>query len=207
MALPGASLMSLLRKLPEVAVRRPLLQREKRILGLAAFVAVVFLLTNGVPALLDVFRSRNLQIENLRADIDREQRLIDGADDWAQRRADADQRLSDIESSLFTAGSAALLAAAIQRQAREIGSENGLIVTSVSLAESNISADWLMVEQTMSFALGDQNSMLRFLNALKQSEPFLGVSSLDLRRNRNQYIGEITVVGFSRLTTSTQSEE
>ena len=56
--------MSLLRKLPEVAVRRPLLQREKRILGLAAFVAVVFLLTNGVPALLDVFRSRNLQIEN-----------------------------------------------------------------------------------------------------------------------------------------------
>ncbi|MDO9477680.1 MAG: GspMb/PilO family protein [Pseudohongiella sp.] len=199
--------MSLLRKLPEVAVRRPLLQREKRILGLAAFVAVVFLLTNGVPALLDVFRSRNLQIENLRADIDREQRLIDGADGWAQRRADAEQRLSDIESSLFTAGSAALLAAAIQRQAREIGSENGLIITSVSLAESNISADWLMVEQTMSFALGDQNSMLRFLNALKQSEPFLGVSSLDLRRNRNQYIGEITVVGFSRLTTSTQSEE
>ncbi|MDP3516110.1 MAG: GspMb/PilO family protein [Pseudohongiella sp.] len=199
--------MSLLRKLPEVAVRRPLLQREKRILGLAAFVAVVFLLTNGVPALLDVFRSRNLQIENLRADIDREQRLIDGADDWAQRRADAEQRLSDIESSLFTAGSAALLAAAIQRQAREIGSENGLIITSVSLADSNISADWLMVEQTMSFALGDQNSMLRFLNALKQSEPFLGVSSLDLRRNRNQYIGEITVVGFSRLTTSTQSEE
>ncbi len=198
--------MSLLRKLPEVAVRRPLLQREKRILGLAAFVAVVFLLTNGVPALLDVFRSRNLQIENLRADIDREQRLIDGADDWAQRRADAEQRLSDIESSLFTAGSAALLAAAIQRQAREIGAENGLTITSVSLAESNISEDWLMVEQTMSFALGDQNSLLRFLNGLKQSQPFLGVSSLDLRRNRNQYIGEITVVGFSRLTTSTQSE-
>jgi hypothetical protein len=63
-----------------------------------------------------------------------------------------------------------------------------------------------MVEQTMSFALGDQNSLLRFLNGLKQSQPFLGVSSLDLRRNRNQYIGEITVVGFSRLTTSTQSE-
>lgn len=199
--------MSMFRKLPALLLRRPLLSREKRILGLAAFVAVIFILTNGVPALLDTYRSRNLQIENLRADIEREQRLINSAEDWAQRRADVEQRLSDVEASLFTAGSAALLAAAIQRQAREIGAENGVTITSVSLAESNVSNDWLMVEQTMSFALGDQNSMLRFLNGLKHSQPFLGISRFDLRRNRNQYIGEITVVGFSRLTSNTRAED
>jgi hypothetical protein len=64
-----------------------------------------------------------------------------------------------------------------------------------------------MVEQTMSFALGDQNSTLRFLNALKQSQPFLGVSRFDLRGNRSQYIGEITVVGFSRIAPSVSSED
>lgn len=199
--------MPLFRKLPALSLRRPLLSREKRILGLAGFVAVIFLLTNGVPALLDTYRSRNVQLENLRADIEREQRLIDSAEDWAQRRANVEQRLSEVEASLFPVGSAALLAAAIQRQAREIGAENGVTITSVSLAESSLSNDWLMVEQTMSFALGDQNSLLRFLNGLKHSQPFLGISRFDLRRNRNQYIGEITVVGFSRLTSSTPAED
>jgi hypothetical protein len=81
------------------------------------------------------------------------------------------------------------------------------MITSVSLAETSISADWLMVEQTMSFALEDQNSTLRFLNALKQSQPFLGVSRFDLRGNRSQYIGEITVVGFSRIPPKVSSED
>jgi hypothetical protein len=146
-------------------------------------------------------------VDGLRADIEREQRLISSAADWAQRSADAEQRLPALESSLFLADSSALLAAAIQRQAREIGAENGVMITSVSLAETSISADWLMVEQTMSFALEDQNSTLRFLNALKQSQPFLGVSRFDLRGNRSQYIGEITVVGFSRIPPSVSSED
>lgn len=198
--------MSLLNKMPEIGLRRPLLIREKRILGLALFVAVVFLLTNGFPAMLDVYRSRDLQVQALQTEINREQRLIDGADDWAQRRLDAELRMSELESNLFVAANSALLAAAIQRQAREIGLENGVTITSVSLAESNTAADWLMVEQTMSFALADQNSMLRFLNSLRQSQPFLGISRFDLRRNRNQYVGEITVVGFSRVTTNTVTE-
>lgn len=198
--------MSLLTRMPEIGLRRPLLTREKRILGLALFVAVVFLLGNGFPAMLDVYRSRDLQVQTLLTDIDREQRLIAGADDWAQRRIDAQLRLTELQSNLFVAGNSALLAAAIQRQAREAGLENGVTITSVSLAESNSAADWLMVEQTMAFALSDQNSMLRFLNSLRQSQPFLGISRFDLRRNRNQYIGEITVVGFSRVTTNTVTE-
>jgi hypothetical protein len=198
--------MSLRNRMPEIGLRRPLMTREKRILGLALFVAVIFLLTNGFPAILDIYRSRDLQVQTLRTDIDREQRLIDGADDWAQRRIDAELRLTALESNLFVAGNSALLAAAIQRQTREIGLENDITITSVSLAESNTAADWLMVEQTMSLALVDQNSMLRFLNSLRQSQPFLGISRFDLRRNRNQYIGEITVVGFSRVTTNTVTE-
>lgn len=198
--------MSLLNKMSEIGLRRPLLTREKRILGLALFVAVVLLLTNGFPAILDAYRSRDLRVQALLTDIDREQRLIESADDWAQRRSDAELRMSELESNLFLAANSALLAAAIQRQAREIGLENGVTITSVSLAESSTAADWLMVEQTMALALDDQNSLLRYLNALRQSQPFLGVSRFDLRRNRNQYIGEMTVIGFSRLASNTVSE-
>jgi hypothetical protein len=207
MAFSGAPLMSLMKKMPEPGLGRPLETREKRILGLALLVAVIFLLTNGLPALLSLYDSRSQQLEGLRADIDREQRLISSAADWSQRRADVEQRLPQLELGLFLADSSALLAAAIQRQAREIGADNGVIITSVSLAEISIAGEWLMVEQTMSFALGDQNSTLRFLNALKQSQPFLGVSRFDLRGNRSQYIGEITVVGFSRIPTSVSSED
>jgi hypothetical protein len=207
MAFSGAPLMSLMKKMPEPVLGRPLETREKRILGLALLVAVIFLLTNGLPALLSLYDSRSQQLEGLRADIDREQRLISSAADWSQRRADVEQRLPQLELGLFLADSSALLAAAIQRQAREIGADNGVIITSVSLAEISIAGEWLMVEQTMSFALGDQNSTLRFLNALKQSQPFLGVSRFDLRGNRSQYIGEITVVGFSRIAPSVSSED
>jgi hypothetical protein len=207
MAFSGAPLMSLMKKIPELGLRRPLETREKRILGLALFVALIFLLTNGLPALLSLYDSRSQQLEGLRADIEREQRLISSAADWAQRRAEVEERLPQLESSLFLADTSALLAAAIQRQAREIGAENGVIITSVSLAETSAAADWLMVEQTMSFALSDQNSTLRFLNALKQSQPLLEVSRFDLRGNRSQYIGEITVVGFSRIPPSVSSED
>ena len=181
-----------------LTARRSLSAREKLILRLALLVGVVMLLSNGLPAISAFYQSRNAQIETLAGDIEREQRLIDDAALWQQRSEAAQQQVRSLDSSLFTAGSVALLTAAIQRQVRQIAEETGLTINSANLAESQQSGDWVLVEQAMSFSTSDQNNTLVFMQRLADTQPVLKVTRFSMRPNRNQYIGEITVVGFSR---------
>jgi hypothetical protein len=53
------------------------------------------------------------------------------------------------------------------------------------------------VSQQMDFSV-DQASILPFLNALQESRPRLHVSAFKVDRNRRQFTGSITVVGFGR---------
>lgn len=177
---------------------RHLTAREKLILQLAVAVAVIMLLVNGIPAVTAFYQDRTNQIETLRADIEREQRLIDDAPLWQQRSDDARAQVSMLGNSLFTGGSTALLTAAIQRQVRQIAEETGLTINSANLAETQQSGDWVLVEQTLSFSTADQNNTLAFMQRLANTQPVLKVTRFNMRPNRNQYIGELTVVGFSR---------
>lgn len=91
-----------------------------------------------------------------------------------------------------------VLAANIQRRVRQIAQKSGVTITSSSLAESRESDGWLLVEQTLSFNLDNQSNTMDFLSRLDASEPWLAVSYFSMRRSRNLYSGDITVVGFSR---------
>ncbi|MDO8906990.1 MAG: GspMb/PilO family protein [Pseudohongiella sp.] len=181
---------------------RHLTSREKLILRLALLVAVIMLLVNGVPAVTSYYRSQALLLETFRADIEREQRLIDDAVLWQQRRETAGQQVRMLDNSLFTGGSVALLTAAIQRQVRQIATEAGLSINSANLAETQQSGDWILVEQALSFSTSDQSSILVFMQRLADTQPLLKVTRFSMRPNRNQYIGELTVVGFSRSGTA-----
>lgn len=182
--------------------KRALTAREKRILSLAVAVALLMMIVNGFPALSTWFQTRANTIENLRADIEREQRLIDDAELWVQRRNEAEQSVRMLESSLFEATSVALLTAGIQRQVRQIAAETSLTITSANLAESRTTADWILVEQTLSFTTADQNNVLIFLQRIRDTEPALKMTGFSMRRNRNVYAGEVTVTGFSRAASS-----
>lgn len=177
---------------------RHLNAREKLIMRLALLVAVIMLLVNGIPAGSAFYNERAVQLETLRAEIDREQRLIDDAELWQQRSDAAQQQVRTLDNSLFTGGSVALLTAAIQRQVRQIAMETGLSINSVNLAESQQSGDWTLVEQALSFSTTDQNNTLLFMQRLEDTQPLLKVTRFSMRPNRNQYAGEMTVVGFSR---------
>ena len=179
---------------------RTLTRREKRILVLALIVGVVLLVVNGVPALMSWYQARSTAIANLQIEIEREQRLIDDAELWVQRREEAEQSVRELEASLFNAGSVALLTAGIQRQVRQIAGESSLNITSANLAQSRNKDNWILVEQTLSFNTPDQNNVLMFLQRLDNTQPVLKIVGFSMRRNRNLYAGEITVVGFSRTT-------
>lgn len=180
------------------SVLRNLTARETLILRLALLMVIVMLLTNGVPALTAFYQARNVQIETLRAEIEREQRLIDDAQLWQQRSEAAALQAQTLDNSLFTGGSVALLTAAIQRQVRQIAAETGLTINSADLAENQQSGDWILVEQSMSFSTTDQNNTLVFIQRLADTQPLLKVTRFSMRPGRNQYTGELTVVGFSR---------
>ncbi|MEX0739241.1 MAG: hypothetical protein WD071_07860 [Pseudohongiella sp.] len=186
---------------------RSLTSREKNILRLAIVLALVIGLANGIPMLRNTYSERAQAIEQLRTDIAREQRLLENAELWQQRRRDIDQQLQTLDARLFTGNAQGamptvpVLAANIQRLTRQYAQETGVTITSTSLAESRETRGWLLVEQTLSFNLDNQGNTLDFLARLDASEPWLAVSYFTMRRNRNQYSGEITVVGFSRDTT------
>lgn len=172
--------------------------REKRILLLGAVVALVFVLSTVVPGLRDMHQQRAVVIENLRMDIEREQRLIEDEDIWHQRRQEIEARREDLATQVFQTATVPLLSANIQRLVRDHASATGISITATRLAESLSADGWLLVEQSLSFTLGDQGSLPRFIELIDQSQPWLGVSSFSMRHNRNMYSGDITVVGFAR---------
>lgn len=197
MVLPGASL--------TVLNFRQLTSREKNILRLALVFVVLMILTNGVPALRDLYVERSATLQQLRDEIAREQRLIEDEDLWDQRRENIQSQIEDLQAQVFQTGTVPMLTANIQRLVRQYANESGVTIISTRLAESEESDGWLKVKQSMSFALDNQSNTLGFLNSFETSRPYLGVTSFSMRHNRNQYTGDITVVGFSRASSTTSA--
>lgn len=197
MVLPGASL--------TVLNVRQLTSREKNILRLALVFVVLMILTNGVPALRDLYVERSATLQQLRDEIAREQRLIEDEDLWNQRRENIQSQIEDLQAQVFQTGTVPMLTANIQRLVRQYANESGVTIISTRLAESEESDGWLKVKQSMSFALDNQSNTLGFLNSFETSRPYLGVTSFSMRHSRNQYTGDITVVGFSRASSTTSA--
>lgn len=172
-------------------------RREQNIMKLAGIVALLFLLSQGVPGLRQYFSEGQREISQLRDAIAREERLIEETDRWLSRLEELEVIRPTMSDQVFSGNNAPLIAAAMQRQVREIASEYGINITANRLAEAEQGAGWLRVNQGLSFSLTDQNALLPFFEALENAQPYLGVSAFSLRRSRNQYTGEMTVVGFS----------
>jgi len=177
---------------------RTMTKREKNILALALVVGAVFALTQALPAARAWHAQGAARVDQLQTEIAREQRLQETAADWAERRAGVEAREEALDAMLFEESSVALISASIQRLVRDLAGETGISITSTKLAESMETDGWLLVEQELSLLTDNQENMLRLVRSLEAATPWLGVSSFSVRRNRNQYAGILTVVGFSR---------
>jgi len=178
--------------------------RERRILLMGLVVGLVFVATTMLPVLGDMYQQRAIVIDELRMEVEREQRLAEDEDTWRQRRQEIDERREELAALVFRDATVPLLSANIQRLVRDHARVAGVSVTSTRLAESLNADGWLLVEQSLSFTLGDQSNLPQFIALLDQSQPWLGISSLSVRHNRNMYTGDITVVGFARTPTLQQ---
>jgi len=173
-------------------------RREKNILIMAAAVAVAFVVTSVVPALRGYYERRNVAIDDIRLQIEREQRLFDESITWRSRRAEVESAEAELDNQVFSGTTLPIIEANIQRALTQHARESQVSVTSTRLAERLETEGWIMVRQEMAFRTGDAANTIRFLQNLEESLPRLWVTDFSLDRARNQFSGSITVVGFAR---------
>ena len=173
-------------------------KRERNILIMAGLVALVFAANNLIPAIQDFYEQREANIENIQLEVERESRLIEDTVRWRERRVVAEAMREELETQLFTGNTVPIIEANIQRSLSQLARDTGISVNSTRLAERLQTGDWLLISQEMSFRTDNAANTIRFLQQLENSVPRLHVSEFSLNRNRNQYTGSITVVGFAR---------
>lgn len=165
---------------------------------LFAFVALVFAVSKALPAIDGIYQQRQLSIETLQLDIVRENRLIEETVIWRDRRARVEADLQQLHNEIFSGDTVAVVEASIQSELRQHARDAGITVSSTRLAEPIQTADWIVISQEVSFRTDNQKNTIAFLEKLEQSVPRLRVTEFSFNKNRNQYAGSITVVGFAR---------
>jgi len=173
-------------------------KREKNILLLAGLVALVFIATQILPAIQSIYGDRQTAIDDVLLSSDQEMRLVENAERWQARRENVEAERSSLAQQIFTGDTVPLIEASIQSNLAQFAREANIDRASTRLAERLEAGGWLLISQEMSFRTNDAANTLRLLEALSTSSPRLYVKDFSLDRNRNQFTGEITVVGFAR---------
>jgi len=171
-------------------------QREKNILMVAGIMAVVFFVYAGMPYVTAKYDARNEIIEDLRMQIRREQRLIEDTVVWRDRRLATEAKLSELDSEIFSGETIPIAEANIQRALTRHARDSEISVSSTRLAERLSTSGWLLISQEMSFRTNNQGNIVGFLEKLEGSVPRLRITDFSFTRNRNQYSGSVTVMGF-----------
>ena len=174
-----------------------MIKRTQNLAILAGILFTLVLAVRIVPMLYNYYREGQENIALLQERRDRYEQLIIDVDRWKENETLKQAEIADLESWIFEGTSPNLIGSSVQRSLRQAVEQSSVAIREMNVAEYNYIDDWLMVSQQMDFSV-DQANILPFLNALQELRPRLHVSAFSLTRNRRQYTGSITVVGFSR---------
>jgi hypothetical protein len=172
-------------------------RNEKNLLLLAGVLFGLVLIVRIVPMLFNYYQQNREDLALLQERKDRYQQLILDVDRWQETQTLKLAETADLESWIFEGTNPNLVGSSVQRSLRQAVEQSSVNIREMSVAQYNYIDDWLMVSQEMNFAL-EQANILPFLSALQATRPRLHVSAFNVTRNRSQYTGSITVVGFSR---------
>jgi hypothetical protein len=158
---------------------------------------VLLLAVRIVPMLYNYYQRGQEDLALLQERRDRYEQLIIDVERWKENEILKQAEIADLESWIFDGTNPSLVGSSVQRSLRLAVQKANVAIREMSVAEYNYVDNWLMVSQKMDFSV-DQANILPFLNALQELRPRLHVSAFSVTRNRRQYTGSITVVGFSR---------
>lgn len=174
---------------------------EKRLVLIAGVLFALVLAVRVLPLLFDYYRQSREDIALLQERAERLRTLIVETSAWQEREQLKQAEVTDLESWVFPGTDPNLISSSIQRSLRQLVADSGLELREIGVARYNRTGKWLLVEQDIKFAL-DQQQILGFLQSLQGARPRLHITSFSVDRNRRQYTGSLTVVGFGRTDAS-----
>lgn len=170
---------------------------EKQLVIIAAALFALVLVVRVLPLLFGYYRQSREDIALLEERADRLRTLIVETSDWQEREQLKQAEITDLASSVFPGTDPNLISSSLQRNVRQLVAEYGIELRELGVARYNRAGSWLLVEQDISFSL-DQQQILPFVQALQSARPRLHIARFSITRNRRQYTGDLTVVGFGR---------
>lgn len=174
-----------------------MIKRTRNLAMLAGVIFALLLIVRIIPLLYGYYQQGQDDIALLQERRDRYEQLIIDVERWKENEILKQAEIADLESWVFPGSNPNLVGTNVQRSLRQAVEQTNVAIREMSVAEYTYVDDWLMVSQEMDFSI-DQANILPFLNALQELRPRLHVSAFSVTRNRRQYTGTITVVGFSR---------
>lgn len=170
---------------------------EKQLWMIAAALFLLVVLVRVLPMAVDYFRTGRAEIVLLKERMERYRTLIVDTSQWQQREQLKKAEVADMQTWIFPGSDPSLVSSSIQRSLRQMMSDSSVELREAGVARYSMVGKWLMVEQDMSFSL-NQPAVLPFLQALDASRPRLQLGAISITRNRKQFTGTLTVVGFAR---------
>jgi hypothetical protein len=173
-------------------------RNERQLLIFAGTLFVLLLVFRLVPLAWESYRQGRDEIALLEERIDRYRQLLVDTNLWQEREALKAAEMAELEGLVFEGSNPNLIGSAVQRTLRQAMEQSGVSARETPVARYNNAGAWLLVTQELNFTL-EQHQILPFLNALQASRPRLHVTAFSVTRNRRQYTGSVTVVGFGKV--------
>lgn len=170
-------------------------RNERQLLMLAAALFVLLVAFRLVPMAWQSYREGRDEIALLEERRDRYRQLLIDTTLWQERETLKAAEMAELQGWVFDGGNPNLIGSAVQRTLRQALDQTGVRVRETPVPRYNNAGEWLMVTQDLNFTL-EQHQILPFLQALQTSRPRLHVAAFSVTRNRRQYTGSVTVVGF-----------
>jgi hypothetical protein len=172
-------------------------RNEKQLVIIAGALFALVLVVRVLPLLYGYYTESREDIALLEERADRLRTLIVETSEWQEREQIKRAEIGDLETWVFPGTDPNLISSSLQRSVRQLVADHGLELRELGVARYNRVDKWLLVEQDIDFSL-DQHEILPFLQALQSARPRLHIAKFGISRNRRQYTGSLTVVGFGR---------
>lgn len=180
--------------------------KEKRLFRIMLLIFLGYILPFVIaPALYNLYQAQFQSIESLEEGIQRYEKLRTRADELTRLHTDLIKQRDEVNNSLLVGESKEIVGARMQGNLKQLIQTSGINLKSTEKAEFLRTGDWVFVTQAINFE-ANPNSLINFLQAIKNAKEKLVVVSLNIRSNVNQLEGTIKITGFSHLPIETETE-
>ncbi|MDX2504209.1 MAG: GspMb/PilO family protein [Gammaproteobacteria bacterium] len=181
-------------------------KKEKKLLWVFVVLVAVGVITQAIPFAIRSYYSGVENIQLLQEKINRLDKLQARETYWQTEFKKNNKKEQQLLKQLFVGQFPDLIAARVQGKLKTLARESGIQVDSMSLPDLKQFEDWLLISQTMSFKAPSEN-LMKLLQMIKQSQPTLIMTEVQVRSYRKVLSCTIKILGFSRPSTELGSTE